>query len=435
MRKVVLLLIIHFFTFSLEQKYNPEDTVYSVLQQNQIKDFVAANMKLSSENFASLKLSNKKIIKNILSERKKMLDEMIKHKTFLINEESERYIQDLLDEIIKKNNLDIPSAKVFLSRETQPNAMSFGSGLFIISISTFCKMNSEDEIKYILSHELAHQILKHLEKSLVRNDNLRSSELYKVNLKTAKRKSRTAGIEILSKFLQHYQYDDKKNSRSQEIEADSLGFTYFKTVTQNQSNAIEAIRKLDSISPLEIIELNEDHYRKFFNIPAQKFNEEWLDLYGHGDYNYSKNTKNALGFDSDSLRTHPEIIERIRLLQNIFDKSQQAETSQGNEHFLNFKDKMINETLYAHYVLKEYGRGLYFILQVEQKYPNNEFVKRMRGLFLEKLYHARKDHTYKRFVDDVDYSHQTKSYYQFLTILDHLTVSELQKLSSYYLNN
>lgn len=436
MKKIVLLLIIHFFIFSAAQKYNPVDTVYTVLQQKQIKDFVAEkNANMSLLNFTSLKLSNKKIVKNFLSERRKIFDEMIKQNILFIDEESERYIQNLLNEIIIKNNLDVPSTKVFLSRETQPNAISLGSGIFIVNISMFCKINSDDEITFILSHELAHQILKHLEKSLVRNDNLQNSELYKVNLKTAKKKSQTVGIGAILEFLQHYQYDDKKNSRSQEIQADSLGFSYFKTLARDQSNAIESVKKLDSINPIELIKLEEDYYRKFFSTPNQKFNEDWLELYGNGDYNYSKSKQNALGFDADSLRTHPEIIERIRLLKDKSDISLQKKTSQENKHFLNLKNKMIKETLYAHYVLKEYGRGLYFTLQMEQKYPNDEFVIIMRGLFLEKLYQARKDHTYKRFVDDVDYNHQTKSYYQFLAILDHLSVSELQKLSSYYINN
>lgn len=435
MKKIIFFFIIQFFAISKSQKYNPVDTVYTALKQKQIQNYIIANENLFSQKFALLKLSDKKVLKNILSERRKMFEEMIEQKTFFVDESAEKYIQNLLEEIIKKNNLAIPLAQVFLSRETQPNAMSLGSGLFIINISTFCKMNSEDEIKYILSHELSHLMLKHLENTLIRNDNVKNSYTYKNKLKDAKRKSRTIGIEKMMEFVQYYQYDDKKNSRSQEIEADSLGFIYFKTVAENPGNAVETIKKLDSISPLEIIKLEEENYRRFFNTPGLKFKEEWLEIYGEGNYNYSMSKKNALGFNKDSLQTHPEIIERIRLIQNRLEDHSTIKSLQNDDYFLNFKNKMINETLYSHYIFKEYARGLYFALQIESKNSSNEFVKKMKGLFLQKLYHARKDHTYKRFVDDVDYNHQTKSYYQFLAILDHLSVSELQKLSAYYLNN
>ncbi|MBW8361050.1 MAG: M48 family metalloprotease [Kaistella sp.] len=434
MKKYFLVLAVSLFTVGFSQNYKPADTTYSPVRLKTFQGFLETSNENLGNDLKALNLQNKRTVSDITSNRKKMFAEMLKEKTFFFDESTEKYIQGLMDQIVQKNNLKITPQKVLLSRETNPNALSLGDGLYIFNTSIVNKMDSEDEISYILSHELSHYILKHLQRSLVKNDQLKNSADFKARVKEV-RKTRNSGIQKGLSLLKDYQYFDKKNSRKQEIEADSLAFILFKNVAKDPGNAAVALSKLDSVSPIEIANLQKDDYRRFFDTPSQKFKEEWLEIYGENTYNYSKSKVNSLGINSDSISTHPEITERIALLRKKSGSGNSQSTSIITPEFQAFKNKMMNETLFSYFVQKEYGRGLYFALQTQKKDPENEFARKMRGFFLENLADARKKHTYKRYVDDVNVQKQSDSYTRFLAILENLSTSELEKLAQYYKNN
>lgn len=293
-------------------------------------------------------------------------------------------------------------------------------------------MNSKDELKFILSHELAHQLLKHLEKSIKKDDSIINSEEFKTKIKVAK-KSKTSSVENMLEFMREYQYSDRKDSRLQEQEADELGFSLFEKVAGNPTNALVALKKLDSISPIEIIQLDQKDYQTFFSTPNLKFNDEWQEIFGVGNYNYTNKTVNALGLDENLLKSHPDLEERVSLLKSKNNISQDNNFTNSDQEFSKFKQKMINETLFSFYILKEYGQGLYFALQLVKVDSTNLFALQMRGKFLKKLAEARKNYTYKKVVEDVDVKHQSVSYYHYLAILENLSMSELEELSSFYL--
>ena len=103
-----------------------------------------------------------------------------------------------------------------------------------------------------------------------------------------------------------------------------------------------------------------------------------------------------------------------------------------NNEFSSLKLKMINQNLMSYYLSEEYGKGLYYSLQLEKINLASDFEKNLKSIFYEKLYESRKNHSYKKYVDDVDISHQTKNYSMFLSILENLSLSDLLKLKEYY---
>lgn len=429
-----------FFVFCListsgySQLYKPVDTINK--KRDELIKYFGERTKELEADFNSFVVKDKKTIKSFVNERKQMFDELTKGNYLFFDKELEEYLNDLLQNIAKKNGIkNSQKLKIFISRDTSPNAYSLGDGNFVFTLSLLENLDNEEELCFVIAHELSHYDLGHLHKRMTESMKLVSSTEYKTQQKQIKKSK----YQKFSRSLEYYrelQYGNNHVRRKRELEADSLGFIYFGKVVNNTHNAISALFKIDSLSPTEKVNLDLEMMKNHFSTPEMPFDNQWTTGYDFSKYNYqTKGKVDIFGTHKDSLQTHPETTARIDNLKKLLSSDTTIETA-PSEKFRKLKEKIHFENLYAHYCMEEYGRGIYLIIQLQnmegRTEKQNQFYNYMLSLFYQRLAEARKSFTFKKYVDDVDYIHFSKEYTLFLTILDNLRSSELQKLANKY---
>lgn len=363
-----------------------------------------------------------------------MVEELTSGATLVYDKDLEAYMNGLLKDLAQANGMDASSLRVFLSRDTQPNAFSMGDGNFVFNISLLNRLENEDELLFIMGHELAHYQLEHFQKQMISRMELSESEEYKAReklLKKTKYRKYTTSLALYREFV----YDDRATGRKRELEADSAAFFYVRKLVSSPENITSALDKLDTLSPAEVHKIDLNLLKNHFSTEQMPFQDEWANGYDFSKYNYQRGKISIFGISKDSMMSHPETQERINRLSKLIGNSSIVPVTKV-DGLKKFKEKLALEDVYAHYCLQEYGRGIYLILQMQQAREISEtekvFYSSMLSLFYEKLAEARKKFIFKRYVDDVDHVNFSQEYVLFLTVLDNLRASQLTELSHKY---
>lgn len=417
------------------QLYKPVDTLNS--KRSEVLNYLNSKTKELEREFRSFPVNDRRVIKGFVKDRNEMFEELTKDNYLFFDDDIEGYVNELLQKLAKENGIYGGHLRIFLSRDTDPNAYSLGDGNFVFTLSLLNRLESEDELNFIIAHELSHYHLDHLKQQIKERMLLVKSNEYLSKQKELK-KSR---YNKFSKSLEQYrelQYGNRSTRRLRELQADSLALILFKKVAKNPYTAISALRKTDTLSPAELSRIDLDVLKNHFSTPSLQFDEQWAAGYDFSKYNYQTGKVDIFGIHKDSLNTHPELEERILNLKRIMPEIQ-LQLHDEKDDFKKLKEKIRFEDVYAHFCMEEYGRGIYLILQIQRFEDVTEkqqlFYSYMLSLFYKKLAEARKTFKFKRFVDDIDYVNFSQEYILFLTILDNLRSSELQEFSNKYTIN
>jgi len=88
-----------------------------------------------------------------------------------VNEEDQQYLEDLLDSLQTQNSSDIAPVTIHIKEDEQPNAFVIPGGHIIFTTALLQEAESENELAFVLAHELGHHVardpLKGLGRSLV----------------------------------------------------------------------------------------------------------------------------------------------------------------------------------------------------------------------------------------------------------------------------
>jgi Zn-dependent protease with chaperone function len=428
-----------FFLFLItplySQLYKPVDTLNS--KRSEVLNYLNSKTKELEREFRSFPVNDRRVIRRFARDRNDMFEELTKDNYLFFDEELEGYINGLLQKLAKENGIDGEHLRIFLSRDTSPNAYSLGDGNFVFTLSLLNRLENEDELNFIIAHELSHYHLDHLKKQIKERMLLVRSTEYRAKQRELKKSRYNRFSNTLEQYIE-LQYGNRSTRRLRELQADSLGLILFKKVAKNPYNAISALRKTDTLSPAEMLKIDLDVLKNHFSTPSLPFDERWTAGYDFSKYNYQTGKVNIFGIHKDSLSTHPELEERILNLKKIMPEPQLKQDGKIDD-FMKLKEKIRFEDVYAHYCMEEYGRGIYLILQLQnfEDVTENQqlFYSYMLSLFYQKLADARRTFKFKRFVDDIDYVNFSEEYILFLTILDNLRSSELQEFSKKYTVN
>ena len=127
-----------------------------------------------------------------------------------------------------------------------PNAAAYGNGLFTINLGLLTFFDSEDELAFVICHELAHHFLSHIKKNIDNYVSKANSKELKTKIDKINRMNygkKSARIVLLRDF----NFNLYKYSRASELEADSKGFYYFSKTKYDKEAAITALKKLGNI--------------------------------------------------------------------------------------------------------------------------------------------------------------------------------------------
>lgn len=410
------------------QDYKPLDTIDGKERNNFILNFKINNDVLIKDLKTKYTGKTGRKLAKVYTEFRDGFEKEIKERKFSFKSNFDVKIQNIIHEL-SKNNTTIPkNLKILIAKDNYPNAFCLGDGTFVVNMGLFSLMETEQQIAGVISHELAHEILKHNLKSYLRivEEDINAKEEI-LELKNSPYNTSERAFNLFKKKA----YRNKNEQRKKEIEADSLGYVIFKNSTYSKHeyiNALENLQKFDSISPTEI---KIETYKKYFSTPNQNFKEEWLKKEDFSTFTYSYKDK----LDKDSLSTHPEIGTRIEVLKKNFPEINNTVNFDENDakNFKSTRKIAFMEILPNFYQSEDYGLGIYTALQILQESDiEQDYMKYWLGVFFQKIYLARKEYALNRYLDRVDPQDKNKSYQQFLNFMWNLKLEEIKNIADYY---
>lgn len=307
MKKIVLILLL-FPTvfFSQENNYKAN---YNAAYKDTFKEVVKERYHTLLKN---LDAKHRSKLKKQFRERNETILELIEDSVFVFHKEYDTFLANILDEVNTANpTLKSKDYKFFFNRMATPNAACFGNEVFMLNTGLFHFLENEDEFAFIVCHEIAHQVLNHVDNNIKQYVNT-------VNSKEVKRKIKDVQLTIYGrnkagmKLVKNLTFNFLEYSRKLELEADSLGFALYKKTKYNKKAAITALEKLKSSD--EALFETKIKLDSLLHFNKYSFKEYWLEA--EESMFKIDEKQDDYAWNKDSLKSHPDIEERIAVFKN-----------------------------------------------------------------------------------------------------------------------
>lgn len=370
--------------------------------------------------------SESKQLSRVFTGFQKSLEEDIRDRNYFFDNRFINFVTERIRTIAAKNP-DIPTDfHILIAKDNEPNAFNFGDRTLVVNLGLFVFLDNDDQFTSIICHEIAHAKLEHTINSIL-------SKIKKDNQNKGQVSSIKHSDNQYDKAFELYRsvlYSNMKERRNNEIKADSLGFEYYKNLGLQRNSYVSALQKLKSVDDKKPDSISAGIYRKIFEIPGQPFKDEWLKMEDFSNYNYKLYTKKI---SEDSLKTHPDVDLRIRLLKNkLFENGSVQNVTDLNSPFAELQKMAKNRVLPNYYDTEKYGLGIYQCLILLHSNPDDKLARFYLGKFFSRIYEARKSYTLNRYLESIDPQKQTYSYRQFLSFMWNLNLDEIKSISAFY---
>jgi len=431
MRKSFLYLSLCINCILFSQTYSPLDTT-DYKQREELLKTVESQLEEIKKNIKKeYKGDLRKEIDLSYTEIFELIENKVEDKEIVFNQEFSDYINAITDEIVTSNSNAISnkSIKAYITKHNSPNALSAGNGYIFLNMGLFKYLKNEAQLASVLCHEMAHDILEHSKNSIINSAEQETSDEKKSLAKKIRRTKYNRSTEAFGAFKKIL-YADKKKNRKQEVEADSLGFILFKNTKYNPKSFLNALVRLSEIDSLPNIELKKETYQTFFNVDNQPFNEEWMKMEDFNAYNYNHYQKKI---NEDSIRSHPEIFDRIDFVKKRFNEDLEKTNDFTNtETYKELKKIASYEDVMNLFYAKQYGLSTYLTLFRLEKKPEDKYYKKVLGKNFTEIYKAKKGYKLNKYVEQLNPNKQEESYVQFLNFMWNLRLEEIKNIADYY---
>jgi Zn-dependent protease with chaperone function len=391
---------------------------------------------LLSELKTQLLLENEKItasgrVKNFVkSVHEKRLEFIVKNinDDYFFSDQSEltRYLRSITNKIYQANPELAERVTVYAHRSTSVNAISFGNGTVAMMIGLLERLENEDQVAFVLCHELAHYHYKHSQQSIQQLAELNYDKGLKKKLDEVN-KSEYGRYTKLRQLFEGLDLSFNKHSRNHEFEADSLGLLLYINAGYDKNAPLRVIEILEGADQ----EFNSTPilFNKIFDFKGFPFKESWIQYEKSDVWHAPK--KYA---DSDTAQTHPNCERRmqalIRQLQRI-GKENVAVPAAGKNQIENITLQASLEIIESEYHFKKYGKAIYKALVLLNKYPDNAYLHAMVAKCLFKIHESQKKHEFGKTVELPD-PRFSENYDRLLTFIHKLRLSEMANLAYHY---
>lgn len=420
MKKLTCFVFLLFFGIAQSQNkgfaYNPSNP-------DSVETYIS---KITTNRIKAFDTSHQKKAKEILEERKKSFLKSIKDSSFIFDKSIDKYLQNILTEIYRSNpQIDTKDFYFIISKSLVPNAACYGNGIFTVNLGLFNLAESDDEIAFVMCHELSHYILKHNDKSLqdyIQTFNSKETK-QKINNATNIKYGRRAAVASLLKDLK---FNFMKYNRAAEMQADSLGLVLFNKTKYSKEASVSMLKKLDSCD--EMIFNSQTNLKQNFSFTEYPFKETWIQQ--EEKLFDTDQSVNDLALDKDSLKTHPDIPFRI---ENIL-KNQKLNASNLTKDGLESIKKRISENSIQIYSDNyKLDIVLYQLLSLhEKKLIDDQTFNTAITSLLRKVYVLKETHVFGKYVDPVNAFSEEKRLNEIRLFLGNLELKNIRKIGLYF---
>lgn len=419
MKKLIIISFLFNCIFVCSQtKFIALDTISSnFFNKSLIEEFTLKhdlfNKKI--DGFNSKKI---KVVKKIYFENQKEFIENIHNNNFISDEKTNDYLKELLDEVLSKNNIDKKDYRILLSKDSDFNAHNIGDGTIVINYGLFLIVENEDELVFVISHEIGHQYLNHVKSEIETFAELSTSdEIIKKTNEIRKQKYNKATL--ANDLLKNIKYQNYSLRRKKEIAADSIGYNFYKRTQRNAKYAISLLSKLDK-SDIEKDSLTINDYKLIFEKDEFKLKLKYFESEASVFQKYDFNNN----FNTDSLKTHPACNVRIQLLNKK--ENNQSDGYKRSPFFDLIKSNCVFQNLINLYSKKEFGLCLYESLKCYIKDKNNINLNEIISLSLNEIYKSKSNYTINRYIPTTDKKNNSQSLNRFIDFINNIKITDLE---------
>ena len=369
-------------------------------------------------------IKRNKGFKEFISERQSILKGNIQQKQYLFDGYFYSKCRKILEKITDSDTAYKSQVKdILVGRSWVPNAYCYGNGVLIINLGLISRFKNDDQMAFVIGHELAHQLLDHVDTKIKKQINYYNSKEYKKEIRKIKRSDYNQ-FSKYENFMLSQALNSRSYSRERERQADSLAVVLMKKAGYQPTAALEALAILDgSDQPIYNDTIN---FGRQFSSNGYKFNYDWL------------NKSNGLKVEQkisqeliDSLKTHPDCDIRANRLVGLFKLDQEKKTDYDSI-YSEMQYKALMESIQYSLYTKKYGVALTKSLQLLNHLPDNRYLRSTVGICLGEIYFAQKEHTLREYVPRPDDDYQY-NYHLVLLMIENMRLSELKELALSYM--
>ncbi len=378
----------------------------------------------------------KKIIINFYKEQKEFFLYEIEKKSFILDKGISDYFHLILKDILVANGINEGDYKILLSAKDEINAYNLGEGSIVVHFGLLNYISSEDQLASVICHEIGHQILEHVKTGIYQHSKIVTSDEVNKEAKKISDSKYNKSKDAMN-FIRRLSYNNYRNRRKREIEADSIGFLLYAKTGRKKLEYLSTLKALDE-SDVEKDTLTEEAIRNTFSFESAPFKDKWLQTEDNSIFNYDNKNNYIHNLHIDSLKSHPSCLERIEILEKIFKDDFIIDTLNINKSpsFTKWKENAELQTIYNLYTTEDYGKCLYKSIIYFQKYKNRQNdVKNLIAESLRRLKEAKTEYRINNYIPNIHPTENSASLNLFINFIHNLRISEMEQLSKNILLN
>lgn len=379
----------------------------------------------ADKNAVSAKGKTGNYLKSLYDQRFTYQVSMFNQDLILMNDDITDFLIRIQDKIYRANPELAPETTIYPIRSATPNALSMGNGMLCFMLGLLSRLETEDQVAFVLCHELAHHHRKHTELKMTQlaNGNYDKDLKKKIDAIMASPYNRYSKLKSLFSSLD---ISFSKHSRFAEYEADSIGLVFYLRTGYNPYAPLRVMQILDQAD--SAVHIDNIDFKGIFSFPDFPFKDSWL------EYSKSEVWHAPLrAIDSDTASTHPDCKKRFDVLEAILhaENISDEEISKGISTAA-IRQQASFEIIHSFYHFKQYGKALFNALTLSVQYPGNAYLHAMIGRCLYRLHQAQKNHILSKSLEFPD-PRFPENYDRFLTFMHRLRLAELSGLAYNYM--
>lgn len=338
-------------------------------------------------------------------------------------------VTDYLKTILKKILADKPDIynqiKIYAYKSSSINAVCYPDGHIFVNIGLINAVESEDELAFIIAHEVVHFAKNHAKQTIIKGTSISEAE---------------EGIQNRGADIYRY----LKYSRENEQESDASALNIIINTDYNAAVAHNSLRNLERNDSLAF----KPDFKKYFENSlftvdttwiGQVALENWLDKVKRkrgqkGDDDDDDEENVLVDEDEDIYQTHPDIEKRILAVDEILKAREYKDKGIKSNHtkFIEIQQLCKHEAIYNLYLGNNYSLSFYYGIKNFETDTTDVFYKMYMIKSLYMLCHLRSISELEKSMKEYGESGES-GINETHAFLNQLTISDLKKMAYGYM--
>lgn len=368
------------------------------------------------ERYSDMSKAERKTVKEVLEARQEMMTSMLESGSFILESPILTHFEGIFQKILEANPEIDPNTQLLLSRSGLPNAFTTGDGFFVINLGLIVQMKSDDEMAFVIGHELSHQTEDHSYHA-IRNyaplavDPERNKEIKRIL------KSEYQVVTKLQNLIIPGMMASMQFSRDNELEADKVGVEYSTKAGYDYVGGIRALRVLDRVD--DILYEEELPWAEFYENLTCDVSPVWEEEHTSSLGTFAARNEETIRL----LRSHPDCEIRIEKLIESTDALEITDSIAVDSAYMAIRKIARLELVESYVKNNERALALYHALHLYHEDTNLPYISETAANIFGLFYFLKKERAFGTHVE-ISAPYHANDYKEFLDMIWEMSADE-----------